>query len=250
MTDLSLLKRELPKWPQMIVNGERISIPQAREIIRRTDLFFAHASDEPSSLILRAGFRMPPYRSWDGNPVAAKDIRDFYAACESWRTAWGWIGGEYLYNDWIHSAYISGATGWCHPDGWIEHHGTVGKYPSTEELLKEWNDIAGAFPFLKLDVTLMDEHTLVHHGKQSPIIGFKIRDGQAELVDPFRVKLHADYSFSTPSGEESDAFETIPGPNVGRYQCLIPEEWFEIWFQEADRIFKPTSEAAQRRPDQ
>ena len=39
MTRGELLSRELPKWPQCIITGERVTLEQADEIIRRTDTF-------------------------------------------------------------------------------------------------------------------------------------------------------------------------------------------------------------------
>ncbi len=36
----NLLNRNLPKWPQMLVTGDSLTIEQAKEIIRRTDRFF------------------------------------------------------------------------------------------------------------------------------------------------------------------------------------------------------------------
>ena len=35
----------LPKWPQMIVTGKRVTVDQAKEIIFRTDSFLSDASD-------------------------------------------------------------------------------------------------------------------------------------------------------------------------------------------------------------
>jgi hypothetical protein len=195
----------LTKWPQMIVTGERVTVTQAKEIIRRTDRFFRNygwSNNKQYTDMVRAALGMP---TDFGTP-------ETFQIQNEWCRQWGYIDTMYVTNDGIASCYIGGAHGWCHPDGTIAFHDNVGKYPSVSEILRDWLEIAHAFPFLVADVTLMDgEHCV--EGIQ-PVISMEIREGKVTVRPPIE-------------GHKS----TLPERDWTKdHPCYaIPNEWILEW---------------------
>lgn len=174
-----ILSRGLPKWPQMKVKGETIPVDAANEIIRRTDTFF-----------LGWGGNNKRWNKWAWEmlkvPNHDSDIFDNYdlfcEAKESFKKTWELIETEYVANSWMSSSFIGGPHGWCHPTGRIFYSDNVGKWPSCEDIFNEWKILAGAFPFLKLGVVLMNGESC--EDGTSPVCGFIVRNGTVTVVDP------------------------------------------------------------------
>lgn len=176
-----LLNLGLPKWPQMLVSGESVSPAQALEIIRRTDSFFHSSFGGGNARQFNQRVReivgMPPYPHDADGPI---DWDQHERDAEAFRTRWGVIETEYVYNSWVSNAFIGGPTGWCCPDGTITFHHNVGKWPSLVDIVSEWDRIATAFLFLNLDVVLMSGE-----GSEDDIqgvVGIKVRGGTVTLV--------------------------------------------------------------------
>lgn len=148
---------ELPKWPQMVVNGEAVSQDQARDIIIRTDPFF-------SSIYEVAGGNDFKFTDWyqklSGVYDARKALPDFsfstlmtfHAVVQDALDA---IPLNCINNDWASTCFIFGPHGWCHPDGKIGYCDNVGKWPEARELYDDWSKVASAFPYLDVLVTFM-----------------------------------------------------------------------------------------------
>jgi hypothetical protein len=189
----------LTKWPQMLVTGQRVTTEQAKEIIRRTDRFFAggHSNNKQYTDLVRSALGMPS--------------GDYINEAE-WCRQWGYIDTQYVKNDWIASCYIGGAHGWCHPNGTIAFCDNVGTYPSVAEILRDWLETAHAFPFLVADVTLMDGAHCVE-GIQ-PVISMEIREGKVTVRPPIE-------------GHKS----TLPERDWTKdHPCYaIPNEWILAW---------------------
>jgi hypothetical protein len=188
----------LSKWPQMIVTGEPVTVEQAQEIIRRTDRFFAypHSNNKQYDDLVRSMLWLPQDAL----------LREY------WQETWGYIGTQYVKNDWIASSYIGGAHGWCHPNGTIAFHDNVGTYPTRADILRDWLEIAHAFPFLVADVTLMDGGSCVE-GIQ-PVVSMEIRKGKVTVRPPIE-------------GHKS----TLPERDWTKdHPCYaIPNEWLIEW---------------------
>ena len=181
--DEELLHRSLPKWPQMIVTGKTLDEEQALEIIRRTDRFFA----------------CPIGNNHDFVEEAKKIVRypdGGYDDVIKWEKRWGYIPLGYVENDWISSAFIYGANGWCHPDGTIGFALNIGKWPEVWEVLEDWKRLAQAFPFLEVEATLMSNE---HHCPSEPVVSFLVRNGTVELVDPKLRNIHTEAFRIMPS---------------------------------------------------
>jgi hypothetical protein len=181
-TEEELLKRGLPKWPQMVVTGKRISEEFALEIIRRTDRWFVNASgcnDRDGDERLAKRLRMPHFFRYD---PARPDRREDWQLSARWKEAWKTIETQYVHNSWIGSSFAWGPHGWCHPDGRISYYDNVGKWPSIEDVRADWQLLATAFPFLDLRVTLMSGESCEED--THPVVTMCVLDGQVRLAEP------------------------------------------------------------------
>ena len=239
MTD-ELLNRGLPKWPKMLVTGVPVTVEQAKEIIRRTDMFFAYtgfAGNDPKHRErLVKLFKIPGYIGYDKFDASKGDWVQAERDKERWFEKWGFIHTEYVHNDWIASAFVSGPYGWCHPSGSIGFVDNVGKWPSVENIVEDWKALAEEFPFLNIGVTL-------YSGEQCeddthPVVSLRILEGTVTLVDPALEDVHAGHPEATRndtglSEEETWALkmETLRSGSLStaNLECAIEESWFQEW---------------------
>ena len=119
-------------------------------------------------------------------------IKEYHIAQEDFRNQWGYISLNYLYNDYICSNFVQGANGWCHPDGTIDYHFNIGKWPEVEEVLEDLNQLIQAFPFLELEVTLFDDEYCIN--STNALVSFLVRDRKVELIDPSERNIHKEFS--------------------------------------------------------
>ena len=189
MTTDELMGLGLSKWPQMIVTGTTLPEEQALEIIRRTDRFFSWPSGNNHPFIKEAvqAVKMPQRPKGDD----ADTLQQYWSADEAWKKKWGLIETEYVTNSWVSCSFVGGPHGWCHPDGTIGFADNVGKWPSVEEIYNDWALLAKEFPFLELEVTLMDRESCEESAQ--PVVSMLIRNGAVELVDPRERDLHAEF---------------------------------------------------------
>lgn len=154
---------ELPKWPQALIWGKTVSEAQAKDIIRRTDYFLTSTSDYTGG----------NNRDWNKQVRKLMGVTHFNEVLErifgkegciekfthetELRKLLGWLDIDYLKNDWASSAFVYGPLGWCHPSGKIHFTDSIGKWPTTEEVLQELNTLHAAFPYLDLTCTLIDQ---------------------------------------------------------------------------------------------
>jgi len=232
------LSQSLPKWPQMIVVGHPVTVDQAEEIIRRTDMFFRGygGNDHDFDARLRQLCRMSPERSYDGNDANFQrhPWPVNYEYDQRWRGAWGFLDTAYVHTDWISSCYIGGPHGWVHPNGGIGANTNVGKWPSCEEIFHDWMLISAAWPFLDLGVVLMNDEN-VNADTSTPILGFRIKDGQIEIVDPKTRDLTAELPYAETKSFEEHLAER--GFRDQEHEHGAPEEWFSRWEALATQLF-------------
>ena len=189
-----LMERSLPKWPQMIVTGTPVSEMQALEIIRRTDVFFATFSldDKQLAAEIMSAIGVPDRPDFTKDmPNRIEAIRAYAEKLDCWRNAWGVIRSRYVYNNWIDGSHALGFNGWCHPDGRIGYAYNIGAWPYVQSVYHDWVMIAREFPFLELEVTLMNDEWCEDASK--PVVSMLIRDGKVELVDPNTRNLHVEF---------------------------------------------------------
>ena len=196
---IDLINRGLPKWPQMLVTGPKLSRGVALEVIRRTDSWFVNGygcNDRDGDRRFAKMFCMPHYRDFS-EPVPGGD---YWERCERWKKAWGVIETQYVHNTWFASSFIHGPHGWCHPDGQIQFIDNVGKWPSVAAIRDDWQKLADAFPFLILTATLMDDEECVEDRKA--IVSIVVADGEVRLMEP-------DLGDHEPPCRSMDSFATL-----------------------------------------
>jgi len=224
--ELSLLNVGLPKWPQMKACGEPVTREQATEIIRRTDFFFdsfehaGHCAEfrEKANKILGLDQHLPgDYK------------RAYWEKLQKWHDDWGYIPTSYVHNDWIASNYYRGPNGWCSPEGDVSHNQNIGKWPSPEEVLVDWIRIATAFPFLNLDVVILDREWS-EDGPPAPRVGFEVRGGVVRVVPPDEPQLIERYLHHSPLQPYT------PMAYEGRGRSYTLEQIQEMWGEAADRL--------------
>lgn len=163
---------ELPKWPGLLVVGEKVTAEQASVILVRTNLRYLFSNDKVWLREVRQimGFDPDEYAkdSWrrDQNAAAALGMLDL----------------EYLANSRIASSWIGGPHGWCDWDGTIGAASyNIGKWPSVEAVRNEWTLIAAAFSFLSLRCQILD--TEIGEGG-SPVVEFTVSGGEVSVSEP------------------------------------------------------------------
>lgn len=185
---------EWPKWPLLLVDGERISPEQADQVIIRTTwLEGAHGPDEQWNKAIRHAFgvRIPAYRNWYLRNRRRTPTNDNYWEMEStqWDTAAQRLGVlplNYMHNDRIATTYCDGPHGWCEWGGLVRSYGMglTCKWPTLGEVDEEWRMIAGAFPFLSLKAQLVKTEWDFEAGVitgYTPLVTWIVHGGVAAL---------------------------------------------------------------------
>lgn len=210
------LRLGLPKWPAMWVRGTQVSVERAKEIIRRTDSSFVrgvvYGNDKAHVDWVSKKLGMP--RSKIDDPNSGLTTQAFFNAVEDWRFAWGALELEYIGNDWVSSMYVYGPNGWCRPDGTISHFKNVGKWPSVEDLVRDWIRVAEVFPFLDLLVTFFDREYC-----------------EENFVSVFTLRVF-EGGVTARVGSPEDGDPTVEPETFNRSsECGLPMSWFEDWAQ-------------------
>lgn len=222
----------------------------AKEIIRRTDSFFTNdyvGDNKAWSGWVRETVGMPCVRGEQGEMLDAFIVAT--KEWEDWCEDWGALKTNYVSNDWISSSYLFGPHGWCHPDGNIGFSDNIGKYPSAEEILDDWQRLADAFPELDLVAVLMSGESCEED--VDPLVGIRVCEGKAWLVEPEQAREQLAVFSSEQAGNlkgearaQSSAKrmdELIKLMKQGKLPrgCGIPREWITEW-AEAQRENKPS----------
>lgn len=170
--DAEMVKRELPKWPRLIVLGTKVTEEQAMEIIIRTDSGYLSSNDKQ--------FCKSLCHAMD---VAWEDYHPNYDDMEKFRKKFKVLQLEYMTNDQLTSSYIGGPHGWCQWNGALMTYSyNVGKWPNVAGILNEWNRIADAFPFLELKSQLFDKEACEEGSV--PLVEFHVTGGVVHLYEP------------------------------------------------------------------
>lgn len=190
MTDNTVFfDRGLPKWPQLMIVGDRVTESQAKEIIFRTDSFLHSVFGDRCSN--NTGFEAQ-YRN-----RAKLNLERFHHTDLSFKSGnWSaitridelvkeWVGAielAYIPSRFAASAFVFGPNGFCSPTGEIFHQYNVGKWPSVEDVYNDFVAIAEAFPYIKLKAALYDkEHS--EDGPHRAVVCFEMENGKVTMSD-------------------------------------------------------------------
>ena len=237
---VELLDRGLPKWPQHYVTGQTLQPELAKEIIRRTDSFFAGGhggNNHDYDRWVRKMLGMPC--DWldlpkDPDPKTEPDaFRAFYQKRrveeDAFRRRWHTISTQYVHNSWVSCAFVGGPYGWCHPDGEIGFIDNVGKWPSVRDVFSDWTVLAEAFPFLNIGVTLFYGEECEED--KAKVVSFRVLNGLVEVVDPKEVDVHAGHPKARRRADSSNdsTQDFIKDYSNPRREQGLPDEWIEEW---------------------
>ena len=189
-TKEELMSLGLPKWPQCIITGTTLPKDQALEVIRRTDIIFngpIFANDKQYVEWLTDVLKFPKETD-DAHSI--EGFHEYWRKWHEWKGNWGYTHLQYLHNDWICCDMAQGCQGWCHPDGIIDYHFNIGKWPEVEEVWIDLDTIAKQFPFVELECTLMDSE---YGEDNSPIVSFLVRNREVEIIDPKERNVHEEF---------------------------------------------------------
>jgi hypothetical protein len=183
MKNADFFKIPLPKWPECRVSGDSVTKEQAQEILIRTQDFHFSTNDTT--------FKKELYRAMgltvtDQYPYV--DWKDIDAEKEKYKC----LEIYFLQNDQICSSYIGGPNGWLNWGGRVYETGkNIGKWPSVEDVYREWKLIAKEFPYLNLECQLLDSS----HSEEAPkpLINFVVKNGKVSMKIPTAEFLACDF---------------------------------------------------------
>lgn len=229
MQETRLLEIVLPKWPQMLVTGKSVTVEQAKDIIFRTDTFFTDASVHSGGncRAFNAEYRnkagLTALQVFRNNPGGHSwvdvdwDRRDYLCR------RLGVVRTRYVRNEWGSCSFVGGPHGWCHPDGTIAFTNNVGKWPSVVELLDDWADIAQAFPYLDLHVSLMSGESSMRD--TVPLVNIRVVNGQATVESP-DLTVHSEQVLADPDTELEQA-KWIALIRDSSNELGLAEDWYD-----------------------
>ena len=169
----------LGKWPRLVVVGDPVTPEQAMEILIRTDCLDFSTNDRVFSSQCASYFYgkridsiysfSDQFRGEDGTV----NFHNYWSFKDKAKADVGQIELHYLQNSRIMSSWIGGSHGWCDWNGYIGcKNYNIGKYPEVEEVRKEWQAIATAFPYLNIKSKLITDE-----GEGNIAIEFEVKDG-------------------------------------------------------------------------
>lgn len=216
MKKKDILDQSLPKWPALLVVGDKVTQEQAWEIIIRTTKF-GHMSTNDHSFrnkIIKFVFGVESTK--DGYNMLSDyfggDWNKAQEAEDALNKRINSIAGEleYLENEQIASSWIGGAHGWCDWHGNIfTNNYNIGKWPSCGTVYNEWKVIAKAFPFLNLRSQLLSGETC--EDDNQPIIEFVVKGGKVSVKKPKSIlgatNKEINLNFMKIGGERGCSFE-------------------------------------------
>jgi hypothetical protein len=208
---------ELGKCPFVWITGDAVTPEQAKEIIRRTDVFFATCpskQDDTAEVALKQRLGMPFF------------VDGTWPLAESWG-----LPLELFYNRRVLSEF-NGFGGWCDAVGRIELTDTVGKWPTGEEVLRELEVIATAFPFLRMTVHVAGVFTLEalepenteHFISLDHVVTFRVHSG---------VVVRSLHDFMKCFTKFRQWQKRPPQEEMQTCQLGVPQEWIEEWVAQA-----------------
>jgi hypothetical protein len=215
----------LPKWPQLIIVGQRVSQEQAKDIVFRTDSFlvdpceYSGGNNRDFNEFYRKKANLESL-----NEIHTHNGRSWnmphYGKVDHFREVLGFIPLQYVYNNWASSCFVGGPAGFCSPAGDIFFCHNVGKYPSVEDVFNDFEAIAKAFPFLDMKAALYDGEECEDDTKF--VVGFIIKNGQVSLTS-----TDMDLQNHTVDSDLDAIIDARMADLSGMSELGLPTDWYE-----------------------
>ena len=173
-----LLNSYLPKWPQLALRGQPVTLERAKDIILRTDDFltdpstYSGGNNKQFNEDYRKGSHLEKLNDFDNK----WDMRELL------KNKIGVVDTYYIHNTWASSCYIGGPYGWCSPEGELFSSHNLGKWPSVEKIFSDLKKIAEAFPYLELQATLYSGEECEED--KEPVVSFWVDKGEVHVCSP------------------------------------------------------------------
>lgn len=198
----------LPKWPAMVVVGDKVSEELAAELIIRCGSPdpFTNDREFESAIKQEFGFNLERFKEdgyWGERYRKERDrICDELVIFSEL---------QYLELERIASSYIGGPHGWCDWSGNIGGQTyNIGAWPGSDEVADEWRLIAKTFPMLRLTCQLFDRE--YREDGAVPVIQYDVKDGVVVVGEP-KAKLEivgdGGYNIFADGGERGCTIEKL-----------------------------------------
>lgn len=261
----------LPKWPSVYITGKSVTPEQAKDIIFRTEQSvqsgptdYFGGNDRAFQARLQKDFGWDTFAKlqdyiWSDRTKSKAELAivslfnemDKNTTCsvnsqlnivrDAWMSEMQIVETEYVYNNYLSTAYIGGPCGWMNLDGTILFEGhNYGKWPNVSDIQQDWAKLVCAFPYLDLVCTLFSGESC--EDNTHPVVTFVVRDGLVHVCEPDR-SLHSAREVPEVSREVRDAQETARFRKALSDSYKHEHGWPEDWIVE----FSAKSRAALRK---
>lgn len=173
------------KWPRLVVAGDPVTEEQADSILIRTMSWWLMFCNDKAwlaqvrAIATEAGLPMEPdrYAYTDHDAHLHETFRVWRPAFEKIAQRCGFL--EYLSLDQLaNDRILSSHLGWCSWSGVIGTVRSVGKDPGVDEIGEKWQQIAAAFPYLRLSAEVTAES-----GGREGAVRYEVADGAASWAE-------------------------------------------------------------------
>ena len=165
----------LPKWPQLMIVGNDVTVDQAKEIIFRTD----DALYSPEYKGNNKSFERSMLRLLGHEFLTQIGLGNTYFLKSETQRKMDLVGLDYVVSNYAYSAFIGGPYGFCSPEGKIYFEDNVGKWPSAFDIYKDLVNLASSFPYLEFKSSLYNGESC-EEGSQC-VVSFLVSGGEVNV---------------------------------------------------------------------
>lgn len=221
-----LLNVNLPKWPQLMIVGEDVSVEQAKDIIFRTDSFLTDSSRFSGGNAQEFNRTYREEAGLDFSWLSEDQEQDLplqfdFEVAQRVRQRIGFVHLNYIESDWASCPFVGGPHGFCSPEGKIYFQDNVGKWPDVEDIYHDFCLIAEHFPFINLKATLYNGESCEEDS--IPLVSFVVQNGNVDVVnEDFKLKER----YFVHHLDNNDIVQLLTQSAATR-ELGLPWEWYD-----------------------
>ena len=235
---------ENTKLAGVMITGKKMTSSQILDVMMNLDLSLRSGFDicfdsKVNSVTKRLSTETNLHKLFDG---LAHDYNQSLMLCK-----------EVFHVDILHNSWMSCVNSWFLKDGTIFYHANIGEYPNTDDILSYWKNVAKMFPFLELNITVLDcELSSILYVSEYEVF---LEEGALYLFDDFsyfdKLKQFALFNLNVSNGaavvEDVDLnvhLENMPTleqlielstPNPNYEDCYVDDEQVEYIVQQTKK---------------